>query len=275
MPSSFRRWAAAAALLAAAGCRAPAPPSPAPRAPYVPYVRYDIIGRSAQGRAIEQICIGRGAQSVLIMGAFHGDEPQSAYVAQRLADELVATGGVPRYRRVVVIPTVNPDGLSACTRVNGRGVDLNRNFPARNWRPGPAHGGRPASEPETRAVIQAIERFRPVLIVSIHTIRRGRQCVNYDGPAEWLARAMSRACGYPVSDDIGYPTPGSLGSYAGRDRGYPTVTLELPRAASARACWSACREALWTAIRFVGAPGPERPPRAALRSMSSNARPGG
>jgi protein MpaA len=53
-------------------------------------------------------------------------------------------------------------------------------------------------------------------------------CVNYDGPAEAWARAVAAACGWPARGEIGYPTPGSLGSWLGVDRGLPVLTLELP-----------------------------------------------
>jgi murein peptide amidase A len=53
-------------------------------------------------------------------------------------------------------------------------------------------------------------------------------CVNHDGPAEAWAQAVAGACGWPARADIGYPTPGSLGSWLGRDRRWPILTLELP-----------------------------------------------
>ena len=53
-------------------------------------------------------------------------------------------------------------------------------------------------------------------------------CVNYDGPAAPWAQAVAAACGWPARADIGYPTPGSLGSWLGIDRGLPVLTLELP-----------------------------------------------
>jgi len=34
--------------------------------------------------------------------------------------------------------------------------------------------------------------------------------------------------GYFIRPQIGYPTPGSLGSWLGIDRGIPILTLELP-----------------------------------------------
>ena len=74
---------------------------------------------------------------------------------------------------------------------------------------------------------------------------------NYDGPAQPIAQLMSRYNGYPVTATIGYPTPGSLGSYAGIDRHIPMITLELPRSLPADKVWSNNREAVLAAIAAV------------------------
>lgn len=109
-------------------------------------------------------------------------------------------------------------------------------------------GRRPASEPETRAVIRAVEEFRPAWIITIHSISGGRECNNYDGPGRMLARRMSRGNGYPVTATIGYPTPGSFGAWAGAEQGIATITLELPSRDSPRRCWEMNRSALLKVI---------------------------
>src|SRR5260221_234424 len=45
--------------------------------------------------------------------------------------------------------------------------------------------------------------------------------------AAWAA-AVAAACAWPGRKDLGYPTPGPLGSWLGVDRGLPVLTLELP-----------------------------------------------
>jgi len=185
----------------------------------------------------------------LIFGGFHGDEPKSVHVARQLIDLLRRTPGAVGRRRWVVVPVVNPDGFESRKRRNANGVDVNRNFPTANWTRGSKRsrmfGGEvPAGEPETRAVIRAVERFEPDRIVTIHSIGLNRFCNNYDGPGRALAGAMRRCNRYPVTANIGYPTPGSFGTWAGAERDIPTVTLELPSHHSARRCWEDNRQAL-------------------------------
>ncbi len=190
------------------------------------------VGRSVQNRPIEAVEFGSGAEVTLVLGGFHGDERAAAELARALCHWLPRIGDRIDGRRVVLVPLVNPDGYATHSRRNARGVDLNRNFPTANWRagtdrprthPGPA----PASEPETRAVIDLVETLRPAKIVSIHDPLKVN---NHDGPgAAAIARAMAAVNGYPVSGYIGYPTPGSFGTWAGKERGIAVVTLEVER----------------------------------------------
>ncbi len=206
------------------------------------------IGRSVEGTTLVMDVFGTGSERLLIFGGIHGNEPTSATVAHDLIDYLAANPEAYLGRRVGVIPEVNPDGLARGTRSNVRGVDLNRNFPAENWKrsAGSAnrHGERPASEPETRALLRAIEYLQPERIVSIHSIGRGRHCNNFDGPARYWAELMAEQNGYVVAESMGYPTPGSFGSWAGVDRLIPTITLELPRELDAETTWQENRTAL-------------------------------
>ena len=204
-----------------------------------------VIGRSVGGRPIEAITIGRGPTLALVHGGIHGDEPGAALAVSRLARALD-----PRGPRIVLVPAVNPDGLAANTKDNARGVDLNRNFPATNFRvdhpAGYDPGAAPLSEPESAALAALVEQEGPRRIVAVH---QPFACVNFDGPAGALAARMSAACGWPVVADVGYPTPGSFSSRYGRDLGLEVITLELPRpagdadhAAALAALLVACRD---------------------------------
>jgi protein MpaA len=215
-----------------------------------------VVGYSVQRRPIELYSFGAvaGGRPVLVMGAIHGSEPTSADVSRGLLAALQKTpslaGGVP----VVIIPVANPDGLAAGTRVNAHHIDLNRNFPASNWstrakRMNNYGGGSSGSEPETIALMKVIEQYQPRLIISVHSMDEPTN--NYDGPAQAIAELMSRLNGYPPKATIGYPTPGSLGSWAGIDRKIPMITLELPRTLPAAKAWPNNRDAVLAAIGAV------------------------
>lgn len=212
------------------------------------------IGKSNEGRELVAHILGShdANRCIMVLGGFHGDEPKSVHIVQRLIAELTSkfesARGNPDMEsrklatRWVLMPLVNPDGFERKSRRNARKVDLNRSFPTKNWKVGNPRsrmfgGFKPASEAETRGVIRLIEKYRPHVIVTIHSINRNRYCNNYDGPGRRLAQRLSRKNKYPVTSTIGYPTPGSFGTWAGVERKIPTITLELPSHHSAKQCW--------------------------------------
>lgn len=105
---------------------------------------------------------------MLVIGCIHGNENAGMAVIKRL--ESIA---VPPGLDLWVIPSANPDGVAQRTRTNGRGVDLNRNFPW-HWRPigqignRQYSGSRPLSEPESRLLVRTIDRLRPDVTIWFH-----------------------------------------------------------------------------------------------------------
>jgi predicted deacylase len=196
--------------------------------------------------------LGAGPSRVLLIGGIHGDEPEGLPLVERLVHEIAADRSLARTASILIVRDLNPDGTADGTRTNKNQVDLNRNFPASNWdstarQPRFHPGTQPASEPETQLLVELMGEFRPDRILVMHSTR-GKPMVNYDGPARELAEAMSQLNGYVTSDTIGYPTPGSLGSFAGVDKQIPIITLELPRGVNTETAWQANRDAL---IRFL------------------------
>jgi protein MpaA len=194
-----------------------------------------------------------GVEKVLILGGTHGSEPTGTAIAHRLIIELKKNPQLYKNRYVAIVPEINPDGLAINSRVNAHGVDLNRNLPAGNWRLGRSDnsfgGHTPNSEPETQALVKLIERFKPDRILTLHSIALGRHGNNYDGPAESLAKILSKNNGYPILKTMGYSTPGSLGTWAGIERHIPIITLEVPRCRTPQQCWQENDRALIAFIR--------------------------
>jgi protein MpaA len=212
-------------------------------------VKY-VFGHSVSGKPLRAYVFGDGPNTTMIFGAFHNNEPASAAVVGMLREYLETTPAEWEGRTIVLVPVTNPDSVRRQSRLNANGVDLNRNFPA-TWQPAAFAarynpGPKAASEPETRAVMQLVEKFAPSKIVSIH---QPFHCLNWNGgKGRVLAEAMSVHNRYPITGDIGYPTPGSFGSYA-EQQGIAIVTLEMP-VESVFTCWRQNRNALLAAIRL-------------------------
>ena len=206
------------------------------------------IGRSHQGRPILTRRIGRGPRRVIWIGGIHGDEREGSISTGELPGALSRLKGALNRVTLTIVEDVNPDGTALNHRGNARGIDLNRNYPARNFLAGPKFGARPLDQPEAKVLHDLICAERPHLVIVAHSWRNDH-FINFDGPAVKLAELFSQQSGYRVkpSDRIA-PTPGSLGSWVGRLLGIPILTLEHERGTDPSRCWQDTRAAILAVI---------------------------
>ncbi|MGZ3723336.1 MAG: M14 family zinc carboxypeptidase [Bdellovibrionales bacterium] len=174
----------------------------------------------------------KGKNPLLLMGGIHGDEPLGVHLAQMTLELLIEDCKKPQPEFKlpwILIPILNVDGFKANTRVNGRGVDLNRNYPSKSWspefekeryNPGPS----PGSEAEIKGVVGLIEDFRPRIIIHCHSWKP--MIVAAGDSALRDAERLSRSSNYKVVPEIGYPTPGSLSQFGWHDRQIPVICIE-------------------------------------------------
>ncbi len=189
---------------------------------------WESIGESREGRPVRAMTLGRGGPRVALIAGIHGNEQEGLRHVREVVEMVRNASATVR-----LIEDVNPDGTAATRRTTSGGVDPNRNWPASNFRRDPRNGPDPLSEPAVAAAHEDLSRFRPELVIVLHSTSRG-PFVNYDGPAEAAARAFAAAAGgWGVEASMGYPTPGSIGTYFGVDRGTPILTIEFERGAPA------------------------------------------
>ncbi len=191
------------------------------------------FGMSRPGAPLEVFGPGKGPVSCLVIAGQHGTEPESTV----LLSSVLRT--IPKGELLCpVVPALNPDGLARGTRCNASGVDLNRNFPTSDWSSRPvcyswnnenprdtelSAGTGPVSEPETAALLKLVDELRPEYIISIHA---PMECIDDPGPTP-LGKWLSGETGLPLVTDIGYPVPGSFGTWAMENK-IQLITFELP-----------------------------------------------
>ncbi len=215
------------ALVAPGATAAPAPTSYDAR-PGV--VEKRIIGRSVRGRPIRAWRLGEpGRRRIVLISTMHGNEPHTRRILESLRD-----GRAIRGVDLWVVPTYNPDGLARGTRRNARGVDLNRNFPYKwvdldgNYE----SGRRPASEPETRAVMGFLRDIDPLRVISFHQPLNG---VDTDTKDRRFARRLARALRLPrTSLDCGGLCHGTMTMWFNHHFRGAALTVEYARHPSRR-----------------------------------------
>jgi len=199
-----------------------------------------LLGKSVKGKDIKGYSFGKDDtfNKTLVIGGIHGNEIQSAKICYLYLED-IKDKLFPSDAYLLIIPKINPDGLEIKSRVNANKVDLNRNFPSNSWvqvsldSGGQYYpGSKPVSEPETKIIVDLLNKYNFKKIISIHTnavIKNPHPpMVNYDGEqSRELAEKLSYATKLIAKGDIGYPTPGSLGTWIGHDFKKISITIEL------------------------------------------------
>lgn len=203
------------------------------------------IGTSVAGRDLEVFLFGSGESHRMIIAGIHGGYEGNTI---RLADELIQVLTVkpdliPTTVTLYILRSLNPDGEARSDSYKGRTnenlVDLNRNWPA-NWQSTwpldgcwtytyVSGGSHPASEPETRALMNFLLTYRIEALISYHSavlgIFPGGQPP--DPASISLAEAISKVSDYPYPPiETGCQYTGQLIDWASL-QGIAAVDIEL------------------------------------------------
>jgi g-D-glutamyl-meso-diaminopimelate peptidase len=161
---------------------------------------------------------------------------------------------------ILIIPLLNPDGYmislygyksvrsielqSKLKRIkqnysewkyNGRGVDINRNFPCLSWKP-KGNGDYAASENETKALIQVFHQYRIKCFLDFHSrgkciyYYRNSMTKNYNEKQLYIANRLKSVTKYELKnpeDEIDYgDSGGNTVHYFSEHFHKPALTIE-------------------------------------------------
>ena len=212
-------------------------------------LKSNVFGKTNSGLPILSYHFGTEGPPVLILGGVHGDEVEGVAAAMGLIDKWSQI--YTRKLNITVVPSFNVDGVLSGQRKNLNGVDLNRNLPTQDWTNEVAKekyfpGTKPNSEPENQALVSWISSNKPKFILSLHS---WKPCLNVNGNCKPEAEAIRAITEYPIVEDIGYPTPGCLGTYASVEHDIPTLTYEIERGLDTKSILSTHIDAVSEALK--------------------------
>ncbi|MEM1319219.1 MAG: DUF2817 domain-containing protein, partial [Bacteroidota bacterium] len=126
----------------------------------------------------------------LVISGIHGNERGALDLVKTLRSELAdAKNPLARDFDTLLIPAMNPGGIVDRKRHNRRDVDLNRNFPG--IKGFPSSKANLPLQPETKAVMTAIKKFKPDRILSLHGISDTDHGGVFADPVEGQARELA------------------------------------------------------------------------------------
>jgi predicted deacylase len=218
------------------------------------------IGLSEEKRPIEAYVYGTGSTTLLFVGDIHGGyEWNTALLAYKFIDYLTDNPElVSKDLKVIVIPTLNPDGLSAVigkegrfvladvstnekilasSRFNMNKVDLNRNFdckwqPKSTWREAVVSAGdKVFSEPEAVALRDFVFKQRPAGVIFWHSQSGtvyASECEKGILPQTLdIMNVYAKVSGYKIAKTFdSYAISGDADSWLA-SIGIPAITVEL------------------------------------------------
>jgi len=256
---------------------------------YCDHFEWNHVRNSVKGDPLMWVAYGNEAEhkknhkdTTVIFCGVHGDEITPIkfcfdimFHLEQVKAGLIEGHDDLKNKMVIVSPITNPDSFfkRRATRTNARGIDINRNFPTKDWYKDAIRlwktrykkskrrypGKAPMTEPEVVYQVNLIRRYKANKIISVHA---PLTLLDYDGPEhghahdhgiglranELLIQMSQKASGYKIKN---YPFfPGSLGNWAGNERGIPTYTLELPTADNRnhKKYWALFKDAIHSAI---------------------------
>lgn len=186
---------------------------------------WEVIGHSVGGRPIHVRRFGSSGDITLIICGMDGEDRIAVKWIDRLSQQLADAPEQADGRQIILVRDPNPDGLTTKQSANEHGVLINQNFPTMRYRPGATSGSGPASEPETRAVLEALYKYPPKRV--IHVLSAGKSEVAANSAAQPLVEMLRQGRNLTSPTEAATPAAGSIEEFATVAFQAEVLTLQL------------------------------------------------
>ena len=210
---------------------------------------WKVIGKTTEGRPLHTRRFGNNGPRTLIVAGLNGEDRIAVRWIDLLADELARRPELSLSNEVLVFRAGNPDGLTKKVSENARGVLINRNFPSRRYRPLPdmSSGAGPATEAETRALLDNLYTFHPRRVIHL-TATTARTKASYNRSAREIAGELQRAYSLDIHPLDIEQFPGSLEDFADGTLEAGVLSIQLNVANDWQQIWSKHQPTILTAV---------------------------
>ncbi len=217
--------------------------------PAVAAGEWKAIGKSVEGRPLHTRRYGNNGPRTLIVAGLDGEDRIAVRWIDQLSDELARRTELFQANEILIFRAVNPDGLTKKVPENSHGVLINRNFPSRRYRPLPdmSAGPGPATEAETRALLDVLYSFHPRRVIHL-TATSANSSAHYNRAARDVAGDLERAYKLDVRPLDVEQFPGSLEDFADGTLEAGVLSLKLSAGKDWQQAWPKLQPLVLAAI---------------------------
>lgn len=198
------------------------------------------IGNSTLGHSIETFTSTESfvEKKILIMSGLHGDEIEGVALTTMLLSHFSNQGeGVIDH--LIFAPISNPDGFSLNQRWNANKIDLNRNWPTKDWSPksiNPRYPPGPSaeSEVETKAFRKFVEDAKLKFVIDLHSYKDSVLLPLFHKNSDQLTSQLNTLAAelkIPIEyeqDNLGYSISGGFHTWCYENK-IQNLTIELEK----------------------------------------------
>lgn len=210
---------------------------------------WKVVGKTTEGRKMHSAHLGVSGSRTLVIAGLNGEDRVAVRWLEQLADVVASRPEFTSQMEFVFFRAGNPDGLVRKTKNNARGVPLNRNFPSRGYRQavGVPSFAVPASEVETRVILDTLYSFRPRRVIHL-TSTTGPSQTLYNRMGKSLALELERSSNFkPVQLDP-EQSPGSLEDFADGTLEALVLSIKLNAGSDWQQTWNKVQPQILSAV---------------------------
>lgn len=227
--------------------------------------QWKLIGRSGAGMPLHSRRFGRQGTRTLIIAGLDGLDVVGTRWNDELAEALLRRSDLLQNNEIMIVRAGNPEGLTNRIPTNLRGVSINRNFPSRRYQalPDKSTGTGPASEAETKAILDVLYSFRPRRVIHLASTT-GRSTVLYNRAATDVGDELEKQYKLHVQLLDPEQVPGSIEEFADGTLDAAVISLKLNSGPEWQGAWKKNAAVVLTTIsgpiQEVASASPEKTP---------------